>query len=228
MSNKRIYELLILIDPDITEERRVEIVTEVEETIARFGSELIRSQFLGRRRLAYEVKRKRFGFYHLFHFHGTDELLDELNHRFRIHELIHKFLIVRLSEKQLEAMPTNLWQAEEEERHTPRETQDAPPREGEDAVAAPAELAAEPTEVTPYVAKEGEAEASTEATEPPAEGPASESEPAEPPSEAEAEVEAEVEDEAAEEASDSEETPPAASAQPDNTEPSAPSEEEKA
>ncbi len=62
------YEVLLLLDPDVSEDRQNEIVARIRETVERSGGTWDRHDVWGRRKLAYEIAHKPEGFYHLLLF----------------------------------------------------------------------------------------------------------------------------------------------------------------
>src|SRR5690242_7446612 len=78
------YEILLLLDPDLSEDRQNEIVTRIQETVERGGGGWDRHDVWGRRKLAYEISHKPEGFYHLLLFSSTPEVLDEITRVLRI------------------------------------------------------------------------------------------------------------------------------------------------
>ncbi len=88
------YEILLLLDPDMSEERQTEIVTRIRETVERDGS-WDRHDVWGRRKLAYEIDHKPEGFYHLLLFSSSAETLDEITRVLRITDGVLRHLAVR-------------------------------------------------------------------------------------------------------------------------------------
>ena len=88
------YEILLLLDPDLSEERQTEIVTRIRETVERDGS-WDRHDVWGRRKLAYEIDHKPEGFYHLLLFSSSSETLDEITRVLRITDGVLRHLAVR-------------------------------------------------------------------------------------------------------------------------------------
>jgi small subunit ribosomal protein S6 len=88
------YEILLLLDPDMSEERQTEIVTRIRETVERDGS-CDRHDVWGRRKLAYEIDHKPEGFYHLLLFSSSAETLDEITRVLRITDGVMRHLAVR-------------------------------------------------------------------------------------------------------------------------------------
>ena len=94
---KNKYESVIIIGQDVTEEG-------IKALIARF-TDLINSegkienvQEVGRKRLAYEVKKNTEGYYVVFNFEGKPELIAELERNYRITDEVIKFITVRLED----------------------------------------------------------------------------------------------------------------------------------
>jgi small subunit ribosomal protein S6 len=93
------YEILLLLDPDISEERQNEIVTRIRETVERGDGGWDRHDVWGRRKLAYEIAHKPEGFYHLLLFSTTPEVLDEITRVLRITDGVLRHLAVRRPKK---------------------------------------------------------------------------------------------------------------------------------
>jgi small subunit ribosomal protein S6 len=89
------YEVLLLLDPDLSEERQTEIVTRIRETVERGGGGWDRHDAWGRRKLAYEIDHKPEGFYHLLLFSSAPEVLDEITRVLRITDGVLRHLAVR-------------------------------------------------------------------------------------------------------------------------------------
>ena len=89
------YEILLMLDPDLAEERHEEIVSRARELVQRGGGTWIRHDAWGRRRLAYEIKHKGEGFYHLLQFDADPATLDELSRILRITDGVMRHLATR-------------------------------------------------------------------------------------------------------------------------------------
>jgi small subunit ribosomal protein S6 len=89
------YEILLMLDPDLAEERQEEIVTRTRELIQQAGGTWVRHDPWGRRRLAYEIGHKGEGVYHLLQFDAEPETLDELSRILRITDGVMRHLATR-------------------------------------------------------------------------------------------------------------------------------------
>jgi small subunit ribosomal protein S6 len=78
------YEILLLLDPDVPEERQNEILTRTRELVERGGGVWRRHDVWGRRKLAYEIRHKGEGVYHLLTIECEPATLDEVSRILRI------------------------------------------------------------------------------------------------------------------------------------------------
>jgi small subunit ribosomal protein S6 len=96
----RKYEIIFILDPDLEEEQAQSLVEKVKGIIAQANGEVLKVEDWGKRKLAYEVKKKAKGHYILVHFLGSPALLSELERNFRVMDAVIKFQSVRLDERQ--------------------------------------------------------------------------------------------------------------------------------
>jgi len=89
------YEILLLLDPDTSEDRQNEIVTRIRETVERGEGGWDRHDVWGRRKLAYEIDHKPEGFYHLLLFSSAPDVLDEITRILRITDGVLRHMAVR-------------------------------------------------------------------------------------------------------------------------------------
>lgn len=78
------YEILLLLDPDLAEDRQTEIVTRIRELAEKAGGTWVSHDTWGRRRLAFEVDKKAEGFYHLLNLDVEPATLDEITRILKI------------------------------------------------------------------------------------------------------------------------------------------------
>lgn len=93
------YEILLMLDPELPEERQSEIVTRTRELIERGGGSWDAHDVWGRRKLAYEIDHKTDGAYHLLTFSVEPETLDEVSRVLKITDGVMRHLAVRRSER---------------------------------------------------------------------------------------------------------------------------------
>jgi small subunit ribosomal protein S6 len=89
------YEILLMLDPELPDERQTEIVTRVRENIERAGGSWGAHDVWGRRRLAYEIDHKAEGAYHLLTFDAPPEALEEVTRVLKITDGVMRHMAVR-------------------------------------------------------------------------------------------------------------------------------------
>ena len=92
------YEVLLLLDPELTDEKQAEIVERVKTLVENGGGTLERHDPWGRRKLAYPVDKKDEGIYHLLTLSAIPETLDELNHVLKIDDDVLRHMTTRRPE----------------------------------------------------------------------------------------------------------------------------------
>jgi len=168
---------MLMLDPELADERQSEIVTRARELVERDGGTWRGQESWGRRRLAYEIDKKNDAHYHLVHFDCEPATLDELTRVLKITDGAMRHMAVRRHARWAIAGTTR---------------PPAPEHVPEPAPVAAAEPEAAP-EPEPAAAAEPEAAPAPEAPEPDAAAP--EEPAAEPTSEPEPEAAAEPEPE---------------------------------
>ena len=78
------YEILLMLDPELAEERQSEIVGRVRQLVEGGDGTWVAHEPWGRRRLAYEIAKKTDGTYHLLHFDSQPDTLDEISRVLKI------------------------------------------------------------------------------------------------------------------------------------------------
>jgi small subunit ribosomal protein S6 len=91
----KLYDLMLLVDPNVPEDRQSAVVSEVEQMISS-GGELVGTHDWGTRRLAFEIDHRPEADYRLYQFNGERELLERLQQRLRIMDGVLRFRIIRL------------------------------------------------------------------------------------------------------------------------------------
>ena len=89
------YEILLMLDPELAEERQSEIVARMRELIEKQGGTWNGQEPWGRRRLAYEIDHKGEGVYHLLTFEAEPATLDEVSRILKITDGVMRHLATR-------------------------------------------------------------------------------------------------------------------------------------
>lgn len=88
------YETIFLINDDITEEQRNEVVSEIRKYLEKNGK-VSEEENLGKKKLAYEVKKYEYAYYYVINFTGKASIIPELERKYRINENILKFITIK-------------------------------------------------------------------------------------------------------------------------------------
>jgi small subunit ribosomal protein S6 len=92
------YEILLLLDPELSEEKQGDVVGRTRELIEKGGGTWERHDVWGRRRLAYEIDHKTEGSYHLISFACLPETLDEVSRVLKIDDTVIRHMATRRPE----------------------------------------------------------------------------------------------------------------------------------
>jgi small subunit ribosomal protein S6 len=96
----RIYELMFIVRPDMTDEDLDKLISTLQSVVPTSGGTVQRIDKMGKRRLAYTVRRFHEGIYILMVVEGGGAVVHELERRLRVSEPVIKFLTVRVDEEQ--------------------------------------------------------------------------------------------------------------------------------
>jgi small subunit ribosomal protein S6 len=92
------YEILLLLDPELAEEKQADVVGRLRDLIEKGGGTFERHDVWGRRKLAYPIDKKEDGVYHLLSFASSPETLDELSRVLKIDDDVMRHMATRRPE----------------------------------------------------------------------------------------------------------------------------------
>ena len=93
MENKKNYETVIILKGSLTNEEYQEEIIKIKKYFERFEVESFKES--GIKRLAYEVKENKTGYYEIVTFKAKSKDITELERFYRINEAIIKFITIR-------------------------------------------------------------------------------------------------------------------------------------
>ncbi len=94
----RRYETLFIIDPELTDEGLKDVAEKFKNIILADKGHIIKYDEWGKRKLAYPVRKREYGFYVLLDYCGPSDIVNELERNMRIDERILKYITVKLSD----------------------------------------------------------------------------------------------------------------------------------
>ncbi len=129
----RRYETTVIVDPDISDDKRNQLSERTKDLIASQGGLFVNADEWGNRKLAYEIKKKPRGYYVCLDFCGTGKVVDEIERNFRIDDKVMKFMTILIDKD------VNIDAVKEEMAKAETERVEAAKAEAEKAEAAKAE-----------------------------------------------------------------------------------------
>ncbi len=98
----RNYETLFVLTPVLSEEQIQEAIDKFRSFLEKKNAEIIHEDKMGLKKLAYPIQRKATGFYQLFQFKATPDIIAALETEYRRDERIIRFLTFALDKHAVE------------------------------------------------------------------------------------------------------------------------------
>jgi small subunit ribosomal protein S6 len=95
----RTYEVMYIGAPETADEDITKLNEAIQQQIERDGGTIVKTEVMGRRKLAYPIQKKTEGHYTLFEIEGSGQEIAELERRFRINDAVLRFITVRVDEE---------------------------------------------------------------------------------------------------------------------------------
>ncbi|MCS7316060.1 MAG: 30S ribosomal protein S6 [Bryobacterales bacterium] len=95
----RIYEQLFIVRPDATQEEIDSFLEQITGVISGAGGNVRKLEKWGVRKLAYPVEKRHEGYYVLLEYGSAPDVVKEIERRFRVSDLVLKYLTVRIDER---------------------------------------------------------------------------------------------------------------------------------
>ena len=158
----REYETTIIVQPEISDEGTAAIFERLEGILADSGSIRLQNESLGKRKLAYEIRRFHKGHYYTYSFLSDGQVVRPLERALRLNESILRFMtilanpdVTDVEARKLEAAEAEAEQERKAQERAAREEEEAKAREDEEAKArADAERIATETAATAAASEE--------------------------------------------------------------------------
>ena len=116
----RIYETIFILKPDLPDDEADRIVAQMESVITSSGGTLRKTDRMGRRRLAYLIRRYREGQYVLLDAECDAATVQEVERRLKVTEPVLKYQTVRVDEDLKRAAKLQQARAKNAARKKPR------------------------------------------------------------------------------------------------------------
>ena len=99
MAEKRTYEVMYIGAPETADEDITKLNEAIQQQIEKEGGTIVKTEVIGRRKLAYPIQKKTEGHYTLFEIEGSGQEIAELERRFRVNDAVMRYITVRVDEE---------------------------------------------------------------------------------------------------------------------------------
>ena len=95
----RHYETLFVLKPTLTDEEKAQRFAFIKETIEKNGGQIVATEDIGVRKLAYPIQKFERGHYYIIYFTAPSQTVRELERIYRITEDVIRFLTIKYETK---------------------------------------------------------------------------------------------------------------------------------
>ncbi|CAA6802596.1 MAG: SSU ribosomal protein S6p [uncultured Sulfurovum sp.] len=93
------YETLYVLKPTLTDEETAANIAKIEEILVKNGAEILATNKMGMRRLAYPVEKNERGVYTIVYFKAEGTIVNELERNLKFNEEVIKYLTVKYTKQ---------------------------------------------------------------------------------------------------------------------------------
>ena len=93
------YETLYVLKPTLTDEETAANIAKIEAILVREGAEILATNNMGMRKLAYPVEKNERGVYTIVYFKAEGTVINELERNLKFNEEVIKYLTVRYTKQ---------------------------------------------------------------------------------------------------------------------------------
>lgn len=97
---KNLYETVFILHPELSEEDVEAAIQNVSKLLTDKGAEILNTDRGGKRRLAYAIRKQRYGYYNLLHFRATPEALVEIERFYHLSEHVIRDMTIRFDKEE--------------------------------------------------------------------------------------------------------------------------------
>ena len=99
MSKLKHYETMFILKPTLTEEETVAQLDGVKALFEKNGAEIVATENIGIKELAYEIEKCKRGYYYVIYFQGNPSGIAEIERNYRINENLIRFIFIKYDSK---------------------------------------------------------------------------------------------------------------------------------
>ncbi|NCO83781.1 MAG: 30S ribosomal protein S6 [Nitrospirae bacterium CG_4_10_14_3_um_filter_44_29] len=98
-----IYENIVILNASLADEEIETASAKIKDLITNSGGEILNADVWGRKKLAYEIKKQKKGFYLFLVFKSPSAAVKKLENYYKTFEPVIKYMVIKLEKKQAEA-----------------------------------------------------------------------------------------------------------------------------
>jgi len=98
-----IYENIVILNASLSDEEIETASGKIKDLITNSSGEILKTDVWGRRKLAYEIKKQKKGFYLLLVFKSPSAAIKKLEGYYKVFDPVVKYMVIKLEKKQAEA-----------------------------------------------------------------------------------------------------------------------------
>ena len=105
VSGLRLYDVLVIVDPRLSEEEVAQLCGRLQESVGGLGGEVASVENWGRRRLSFEIRKQREGSYVLLQVKAEPPAVREFERQLKLNESVLRFMTTRVVEGRKKPAP---------------------------------------------------------------------------------------------------------------------------
>lgn len=99
-----IYENIVILNASLTDEEIESSIAKIKDLITNSGGEVLKIDNWGRKKLAYEIKKQKKGFYVLLIYKTPPLTIKKLEGFYKVFDPVIKYMVIKLNMKQTQAL----------------------------------------------------------------------------------------------------------------------------
>ena len=112
----RSYQSVLIVKPDLDEAQVDQVLEKITEFLSKNNGSIVKVEKWGKKRLSYRINKSRFGYY-INIYHTCESIgVSALEASYKLYDLVLKFLVIRLADKEFKLAIERDYDAEAEEK----------------------------------------------------------------------------------------------------------------
>jgi len=99
-----IYENIVILNASLSDEELEAASVKIKDLITNAGGEILKADIWGRRKLAYEIRKHKKGFYLFLLFRSAASFIKKLEDYYKVYDPVIKYMVIRLDKKMLKGV----------------------------------------------------------------------------------------------------------------------------